>query len=99
MNEFLKMMLKNLPVGVLLTIVVPLVCNKVGKDLKSKDANDFGKDDAAGNLFITFGTAFASYDEQNENAFRKALKITRDAIDKYLSERPVPEILIEQNRN
>ena len=76
-------LLKNLSPKLLLSLL-PMILIKLGNYFKNKDADSIGRDDVAGNLCHAFAQAFDAYEDGNENAFRKGLKISRDMIDNYL---------------
>lgn len=77
--------LKYLPVSTLF-MFLPMILIKIGNSLKNRDLNMSGPDDAAGGLLIALAPAVAALDDNNETAFKKALRTTRDAINNYLGE-------------
>lgn len=81
----LAQLLKSLGPKALIGLL-PMILTSIGNDLKNKDTNDTGKDDAAGNILIAAGPAIEAWESGNGNALRKALIAIRAAIDKYLKQ-------------
>lgn len=55
-----------------------------GQLLKSRDKNDTGADDVAGNILVNGATALSAYGSGNETGFRKALRTIADGIYGFL---------------
>lgn len=69
----------------LVLLSVPPILLAVGSFLKNKDADNVGRDDAAGNICNALAPALSSLAVGNDNSFRKSLKVVRDTIDNYLN--------------
>jgi hypothetical protein len=81
----LAQLLKSLGPKALIGLL-PMILTSIGNDLKNKDADSKGKDDAAGNILIAAAPAIEAYEADSGNALRKALKALVVAINKYLAE-------------
>ena len=77
--------LKYLPKSVLLSML-PVACLQAATLLRNRDANETGVDDVAANLLVAAAPALTALERNDENAFRKSLRIARDLITNYLNE-------------
>lgn len=77
--------LKSLGPKTLLSFL-PMILTMIGNDLKNKDANDTGSDDAAGNILIAAAPAIDAFETGNGTSLRKSLVAVRTAIDNYLKQ-------------
>ena len=80
MNNFLKL----IPTSLILMFVSSFITQKA-IDLKAKDTNDFGRDDAAGNFLLSLSPAILAVDGTNENSFRKIVQVVYTAAGNYLN--------------
>lgn len=71
-----------------LLALLPFILIKVGNMVKGKDSNETGMDDAFGNVLIAAAPAIEAFEDGNENAFKKALKVTYNTLGNYLGEPP-----------
>ena len=65
---------------------LPMILIEIGNELKKKDTNNVGPDDAFGNVLIALAPAVSAWQMNNESALKKALRAVRDAINGYLGE-------------
>jgi hypothetical protein len=79
--------LKYLPLNIILGFV-PMLLIKIGNDLKSKDTNTTGADDAFGNVLIALAPAVVALESGNDTAIKKALKAAYITLGNYLGYAP-----------
>lgn len=77
-------LLKTLSPKMLLALL-PMILIKVGNWFKGKDANTTGADDAFGNVLIALAPAIEAMEDNNETAFKKALKVVYETLGNYLN--------------
>lgn len=85
--DFLKQLFKYMPQSMIM-MAVSVALDKAGRGLKDKDANETGADDAFGNVLLAFAPAMSAYDEKEDKAFKKLLRVAWLTLGTYIGETP-----------
>ncbi len=87
--DFLKQLFKYLPHSMIM-MAVSIALDKAGRGLKDKDADAVGADDAFGGVLLALAPAIAAYDEKQDKAFKKLLRVAWVTLGTYIGETPKP---------
>ncbi len=69
-----------------LFMMLSLSLVQLGNTLKNKDADTKGADDSFGNILLALAPAATAFQDNDENALKKSLRIMRDIINGFLGE-------------
>lgn len=85
--DFLKQFFKYMPQSMVM-MAASVVLEKAGRGLRDKDENSTGADDALGNVLLALAPAMAAYDEKQDKAFKKLLRVAWVTLGTYIGETP-----------
>ena len=72
----------------LLLMLLPMLLLRAGAFFKNRDTNQSGSDDAFGNVLTALAPAVAAFEQNNDTAVKKYLRVVYETLGNYLNTHP-----------